>query len=102
VPEKYGGIADFVAGDQTAVPRCDVILASNVTEHLTDDEGVVAALQKRCRASASWCPTQSPLREEHLRAYTETKQFEARSRVFASRAGLSLAGARLAISPSKR
>lgn len=45
---KFGALAEFRVGDHREVPQVDVIVASNVIEHLTDDEEVVRILISRC------------------------------------------------------
>lgn len=45
----YGGMAQFIVGDHTAVPAVDVIIASNVVEHLTEDVAVVSLLLRKCK-----------------------------------------------------
>ena len=45
---EYGGIATFLQGDHTAAPRSDIIIASNVFEHLSDDQQVARVLLTAC------------------------------------------------------
>lgn len=45
---KFGALAEFRVGDHREVPPVDVIVASNVIEHLPDDEEVVRILLSRC------------------------------------------------------
>lgn len=46
--ERYGYIATFQAGDHLAVPRSDVIIRSNVFEHLEDYREVARTLLGKC------------------------------------------------------
>ncbi len=46
--DRYGAIARFVRGDYTDVPPVDVIIASNVFEHLSNDRKVAAHLLTKC------------------------------------------------------
>ena len=45
----YGDLAEFIQGDHDAVPEVDVIVASHILEHITDDVAIVKALRSRCR-----------------------------------------------------
>jgi len=45
---EYSGIATFLQGDHTAVPKSDIIIASNVFEHLSDDRQVAEILLTAC------------------------------------------------------
>lgn len=70
--EKYSSIADFVEGDCTAVPSCNLIIASNVLEHLHDDKQVVGRLLERCDRLFIVVPFRDHnVGGEHLRAYDE-------------------------------
>jgi len=42
--EEHGNVAEFIHGDCDSVPNVDVIIASNVVEHITDDHLVVRKL----------------------------------------------------------
>ena len=44
----YGRIATFWQGDHTVVPHADIIIASNVFEHLSDDRQVAETLLTAC------------------------------------------------------
>jgi cyclopropane fatty-acyl-phospholipid synthase-like methyltransferase len=46
--EKFGGIATFICGDVDAVPNVDVIITSNVLEHLSDDKDIANKLLNKC------------------------------------------------------
>ena len=45
---RYGHTATFFQGDHTAVPPVDIIIASNVFEHLSDDLEIARTLCNRC------------------------------------------------------
>jgi hypothetical protein len=88
--ETYGDIASFVHGDHTQVPEVDVIIASNVLEHLSDDLAVTGHLLARCRQLYIIVPYREELgcrTREHVNTYDE-HHFESmgpeRTRVFAS------------------
>ena len=46
--KKYGHLATFICGDINDVPFVDVIIASNVLEHLSDDKFIAKELLKKC------------------------------------------------------
>ena len=48
---KFGNIAEFISGDHTNVPAgVNVIIASNVFEHLTGGEEIARVLSSKCDA----------------------------------------------------
>jgi SAM-dependent methyltransferase len=47
--KAYGDIAQFIHGDESQVPNVDIIIASNVFEHLSHDIAVARNLLGRCR-----------------------------------------------------
>lgn len=68
--EKYGEFASFICGDVDSVPESDLIVSSNVLEHLDDDLGVIDRLRGRCRRLIVVVPyNERPLHEEHVRSY---------------------------------
>ena len=68
--ERYGELAAFVQGEHAAVPCADVIVASNVLEHLAQDQTVAQALARRCRVLYVIVPYREQyLIDEHRRAY---------------------------------
>ena len=70
--ERHGSIAAFVCGDIRAVPRFDVIVCSNVLEHIEDDLGLARQLRERCGTLLLVVPyREQNLIDEHLRAYDE-------------------------------
>lgn len=71
---KYGGLAEFIAGDHRAVPEADVIVSSNVFEHLTDDLAIARTLLSRCRDLYITVPYREalPLLHEHVNQYDES------------------------------
>ena len=67
---KYGEIAEFICGDVEEVPNVDVIIASNVMEHINNDEAVVASLLKKCSQLYIFVPyKERPLCSEHVNYY---------------------------------
>jgi hypothetical protein len=71
--EMYGQIAEFIAGDHTAVPHVDIIIASNVCEHLTHDEEIAAHLLARCDRLFVIVPYRETIAagSEHVNHYDE-------------------------------
>jgi len=70
---KYDSIASFISGDHNSVPNVDVIIASNVFEHLTDDVLIATHLLKKCKQLMIIVPfrEQKPLSSEHVNTYAE-------------------------------
>lgn len=68
----YGHIAEFICGDYSAVPQAEVVITSNVLEHLSDDLNVASSLQGKCDALYITVPFMEwPLGSEHVRTYDE-------------------------------
>lgn len=68
----YGHLATFMVGSIDAVPHVDVIIASNVLEHLDADRDVAEKLLSRCRTLAIAVPYRERLplgRGEHVNSY---------------------------------
>jgi len=67
---KYHGLGEFIRGDSASVPDCNVVIVSNVLEHLTNDTIVVDELLKRCQRLFIVVPYEErELCEEHVRTY---------------------------------
>ena len=70
--EHYGDLARFETGDHTMVAEADVIICSNVLEHLDDDVVVAGVLKEK--AVQRLCITvpyqEEPLNPEHVRSYS--------------------------------
>jgi 2-polyprenyl-3-methyl-5-hydroxy-6-metoxy-1,4-benzoquinol methylase len=47
--DTYGQLAAFLCASHKDCPSAEVIVCSNVLEHIKDDLAVASALQKRCR-----------------------------------------------------
>jgi len=70
--EKYSKIATFIQSDHNNVPESDVIVASNVFEHLSDDLDVAKHLLSKCRSLFIIVPyKENPLHHEHVNTYDE-------------------------------
>jgi len=69
---KYGKIAKFLCGDYTVIPKTDIIIASHILEHITNDLLVVAELLKKCNVLYIFVPyKEDPLFIEHVNYYDE-------------------------------
>jgi len=67
---RHGSHASFLVGNHESCPVADVILASNIMEHLDDDIGTVRALLRRCHDLFVVVPFEEQfLIEEHVRRY---------------------------------
>ena len=87
--EYYGSIGEFICSDHQSCPEADVIVTSNVLEHLENDQDVAKTLLSKCRELYIVVPYREQyLIDEHLRAY-DKHSFDAlspvRIKVFASR-----------------
>ena len=73
--QRYGHIAEFRQGRADQVPLgLDVIIASNVLEHVDDDIEVVRTLRGKCRDLFVVVPyREQPLYPEHVRAYARDR-----------------------------
>ncbi len=69
----YGDLAEFHQGDHHQVPHVDVIIASNVLEHLSKDQDVARHLVGRCRELYIIVPYRQVLAQnsEHVNTYDE-------------------------------
>jgi SAM-dependent methyltransferase len=69
----YGGLATFVQGNYTDVPEVDVIIASNVFEHLSNDIQIAAHLLNKCHDLFVITPYREAITPnmEHINSYDE-------------------------------
>lgn len=86
---SYESIADFICTDHYKCPEAEVIITSNVLEHLDNDQEVARSLLSKCRDLYIVVPyREQHLISEHLRAY-DKHSFDAlspiRTKVFASK-----------------
>jgi len=72
--ERYGRIAQFIRGDAIQVPEADVIIASNVLEHLSNDTEVAGLLLAKCRSLYIIVPYMETLHPgtEHVNSYSKS------------------------------
>lgn len=70
--ERYGKIATFISGTHQNCPSVDIIVASNVFEHLSDDIEIAKVLLSKCKELYITVPYKEyPLCSEHVRTYDE-------------------------------
>jgi len=86
----YGEIASFICGDFQSVPQCDVIIASNVFEHLSDQFKIIDGLLKICKKLIIVVPFNEILIDggEHINNYRKdsfSKYNTETSKVFSSK-----------------
>jgi SAM-dependent methyltransferase len=71
---KFGNIAEYQQGDHTNVPSVDIIISSNVFEHLTDDKYIAESLLKLTRELVIIVPYKEFIDNsngEHVNSYDE-------------------------------
>ncbi len=74
--ERFPRLAQFLQGDHTMVPPVDVIVASNVLEHLSNDIEVATSLRSRCKALHIIVPfREDPRIDEHVHTYGQAGTF---------------------------
>jgi SAM-dependent methyltransferase len=70
--ERFGEIAEFTQGDYKNVPNTDIIIASDVLEHLNNDRDIVKHLLSKCKHLFVIVPyKETPLFIEHVNVYDE-------------------------------
>lgn len=70
--KKFPDIAHFICGDVNSIPQVDIIICSNVLEHLDNDEEIIEKLLKKCKNLYVVVPyNEKPLSKEHIRVYDE-------------------------------
>lgn len=71
--ETYGQMGKFICGNFTDVPTVDVIIASNVFEHLSDDISIAKYLIKKCQHLNIIVPFNEQLvpNSEHINSYNK-------------------------------
>lgn len=85
----YGDMATFIQGDYKDVPFSDIIISSNVFEHLSDDKEIAKILLSKCNDLYIIVPYKEwPLLPEHVNSYDENslkKFLEVEWKVFTSK-----------------
>lgn len=69
--QKFGDIATFQAKDVNNIPSVDVIIISNVLEHMSNDREFVEKLLSKCKDLYIAVPydEKPPLHSEHVNSY---------------------------------
>jgi len=72
---QYGKYADFICGSYNDVPNVDIIIASNVLEHITDDKTIAKKLLEKCKQLYIIVPYKEKKhndpKHEHVNQYDE-------------------------------
>lgn len=88
--ERFGNMATFISGDHKSVPMVDIIIASNVFEHLSNDLEIARDLLDKCQTLYIIVPYREQIvpNDEHVNSYDE-KYFDqiarCESKVFLSK-----------------
>lgn len=71
--EINGNLAEFICGNFTDVPTVDIIISSNVFEHLTDDISIAKHLLGKCRQLNIIVPYKEKIVHggEHINSYNQ-------------------------------
>lgn len=73
--QRYGDIASFIVGSHLNVPIVDIIITSNVFEHLSDNYKIAELLIQRCKHLYIVVPYKEHIDEiscnEHINSYDE-------------------------------
>ena len=84
--EKYGGMATFEQGEADDVKVSDVIIASNVFEHLSNDRKVLKTLLAKCSLLYVVVPYREKIVDpsEHVNSYNENsfREYEREIRIY--------------------
>jgi ubiquinone/menaquinone biosynthesis C-methylase UbiE len=69
---KYSSLGTFQCDSFENVPLCDILICSNVIEHIENDIEVITELKKKCKILYIIVPfNEVPLSNEHLRTYSD-------------------------------
>lgn len=70
--KEYSELAEFFSGDLDNVPESEVIIASHVMEHITNDKDLIKKLLLKCNELYVFVPYKEyPLYHEHVNFYDE-------------------------------
>jgi 2-polyprenyl-3-methyl-5-hydroxy-6-metoxy-1,4-benzoquinol methylase len=69
--EKFGNMATFICGNVDAVPNVDIIITSNVLEHLSNDKNIAKKLLDKCKDLYIAVPYNEKISDEgeHINSY---------------------------------
>lgn len=69
---RFGSIANFQVGDNTIIKFKDIIIASHIMEHITNDISIIKDLLLKCNDLFVFVPyKENPLYYEHVNYYNE-------------------------------
>jgi trans-aconitate methyltransferase len=75
--ERFGDRANFISGEMSNICNCNLIIASHVMEHLTDDKKIIKQLLNKCEDLYVFVPyKETPLYHEHVNFYTEDYYYD--------------------------
>lgn len=79
--DKYNNLAKFYCGTANDVPIVDIIICSNVIEHIIDDINIVKQLLMRCKTLYIIVPYEEQLfslfdEYQHIQTYNENSFFD--------------------------
>lgn len=68
---KYGTFAEFVCGDHTIIPKSDIVISSNVFEHLSNDREIARHIKRQCKTLYIVVPFREKIipGSEHINSY---------------------------------
>ena len=68
--KNYKDISSFICGNLDDIPNVDVIIASNVMEHISDDKKIISKMLSKCCELYIIVPyKENPLCSEHINYY---------------------------------
>jgi hypothetical protein len=69
--KKFGNVVTFICGDVSCVPNVDVIITSNVLEHLSNDKDITKKLLNKCKDLYIAVPYNETIsgKGEHINSY---------------------------------
>jgi cyclopropane fatty-acyl-phospholipid synthase-like methyltransferase len=69
---RFGSLATFSVGDYNSIKNHDLIIASHILEHLTNDRDIVKNILSKCEELYIFVPfKENPLYIEHVNYYTQ-------------------------------
>ncbi|MBU2494634.1 MAG: class I SAM-dependent methyltransferase [Bacteroidetes bacterium] len=88
--KNYGAIAEFFSGDESIVPDSDIIISSNVFEHLSEYYKIARKLLEKCKVLYIIVPYKEVIvpGDEHVNSFSEytfSKFQNVKTKVFNSR-----------------
>ena len=70
--DRFGDIADFTSGDYSNITEKDIIIASHIMEHISDDKDIIRNILPKCKNLFVFVPyKENPLYHEHVNYYDD-------------------------------